>query len=223
MVTGVLVGLLALGERMPSSRAARAVILASWLAIALGVSGLANGPGECLLALGPMCLPATLPCQCTMDGCWCCALRVSRCFSLPCWMPAHCAGMQRFRRMAWHATASPQNAGGARTLVALAITRLPAWVWPRLPAQTALSLRSFARRHAAENRLPVVAILPDHPGSAPLPRRWSASPKADLLRAYSGYTAAAARSPTGSSKSRGSGLPAARGGAVADPAATAMG
>ena len=47
MVTGVLVGLLALGERMPASAAARAVVLASWLAIALGVSGLANGPGAC--------------------------------------------------------------------------------------------------------------------------------------------------------------------------------
>ena len=47
MVTGVLVGLLALGERMPASAAARATVLASWLAIALGVSGLANGPGKC--------------------------------------------------------------------------------------------------------------------------------------------------------------------------------
>ena len=55
MVTGVLVGLLALGERMPASRAARAVILASWLAIGLGVSGLANGPGECWSASGRLC------------------------------------------------------------------------------------------------------------------------------------------------------------------------
>ncbi len=72
MVTGVLVGLLALGERMPSSRAARAVILASWLAIALGVSGLANGPGECLLMLAPVCFPATPPCQSNMNGRWSC-------------------------------------------------------------------------------------------------------------------------------------------------------
>ena len=109
--------------------------------------------------------------------------------------------------------------------MALVISRLPAWVWPRLPAQMALSLRSFARRHAAETRLPVVAVLPDHPGSsAPLPRRWSASPKADLLRAYSGYTAAAARSPPGSSsKSRASALPATRSGAVAVPAEAALG
>ena len=63
MVTGVLVGLLALGERMPSSRAARAVILASWLAITLGVSGLANGPGECLPALARMMLPYGHPIQ----------------------------------------------------------------------------------------------------------------------------------------------------------------
>ena len=46
MGTGVLVGLLALGERMPPTRPARALRLASWLCIAAGVSGLANGSGE---------------------------------------------------------------------------------------------------------------------------------------------------------------------------------
>lgn len=45
MGTGVLVGLLALGERMPASRAARSLRLASWLCIGLGVAGLANGSG----------------------------------------------------------------------------------------------------------------------------------------------------------------------------------
>ena len=105
--------------------------------------------------------------------------------------------------------------------MALVIARLPAWVWPRLPARTALILRTFARRHAADPRLPVVAVLPDHPGSsAPLPRRWSASPKADLLRAYSGYVAA--RSPTAGSKSRGPGLPATRSSAVGAPEDAAL-
>ena len=45
MGTGVLVGLLVLGERMPASRAARGLRLASWLCIGLGVAGLANGSG----------------------------------------------------------------------------------------------------------------------------------------------------------------------------------
>jgi hypothetical protein len=105
-------------------------------------------------------------------------------------------------------------------MLALAIGRLPAWVWSRLPARMALSLRSFARRHAADNRLPVVAVLPDSGAAAPLPRRWSASPKADLLRAYSGYTAA--RSPTATSKSRAPGAPAGRGGTASVPAVAAL-
>ena len=45
MGTGVLGGLLALGERMPAAPAARALRLASWLCITLGVAGLANGSG----------------------------------------------------------------------------------------------------------------------------------------------------------------------------------
>ena len=104
-------------------------------------------------------------------------------------------------------------------MLAMAVGRLPAWVWSRLPARMALTLRSFARRHAAENsRLPVVAVLPDSGAAAPLPRRWSASPKADLLRAYSGYTAV--RSPT--SKSRAPGAPAGRGSTASVPAVAAL-
>ena len=46
MGSGVLVGLLVLGEALPASRAARALRLASWLAITAGVAGLANGSGD---------------------------------------------------------------------------------------------------------------------------------------------------------------------------------
>ena len=45
MVTGVAVGLVALGETMPTGVAARVSVLVSWLLIALGVTGLANGKG----------------------------------------------------------------------------------------------------------------------------------------------------------------------------------
>lgn len=43
---GVLVGLLALGESLPSSPSQRYVRLLSWLLIALGVALLANGQGQ---------------------------------------------------------------------------------------------------------------------------------------------------------------------------------
>ena len=42
---GVLVGLLALGERMPATLGMRALRLVSWMCIALGVSALAGGKG----------------------------------------------------------------------------------------------------------------------------------------------------------------------------------
>lgn len=45
MVSGVAVGLLALGERLPTSPAARLARLASWTLIAVGVAGLAAGSG----------------------------------------------------------------------------------------------------------------------------------------------------------------------------------
>ncbi|CAL8470432.1 g9974 [Coccomyxa elongata] len=45
MVTGVLVGLLALDERLPRSLSMRALRLLSWVAIALGVGALAGGKG----------------------------------------------------------------------------------------------------------------------------------------------------------------------------------
>lgn len=48
---GVLVGLLALGERLPRSLAMRALRLLSWTAIAIGVSALAGGQGAAPHAL----------------------------------------------------------------------------------------------------------------------------------------------------------------------------
>jgi hypothetical protein len=45
MVMGVLVGLLALGEGMPAGWWARTLRMLSWLLIAVGVTGLANGSG----------------------------------------------------------------------------------------------------------------------------------------------------------------------------------
>ena len=42
---GVLVGLLALGETLPSSISLRVLRVTAWLLIVLGVSGLANGQG----------------------------------------------------------------------------------------------------------------------------------------------------------------------------------
>ncbi|KAK9836309.1 hypothetical protein WJX81_004242 [Elliptochloris bilobata] len=45
MVTGVLVGMLALGEGLPSSRSLGAARLLSWLLLIVGVSALANGQG----------------------------------------------------------------------------------------------------------------------------------------------------------------------------------
>ena len=43
-----MVGLVALGERMPHSRLSRALRFASWLLIIVGVSALANGSGAAL-------------------------------------------------------------------------------------------------------------------------------------------------------------------------------
>lgn len=85
-------------------------------------------------------------------------------------------------------------------MAASIVSALPAWIWARLPARTASGLRSFARRHA-EARLPVVAV--NDLANVSLPRRWSGTPKAELLRAYSGYTVSSTLSPT----SRGLGLP----------------
>ncbi len=46
MVSGVAVGLLALGERLPASPAVRLARLASWCLIMAGVTGLAAGSGR---------------------------------------------------------------------------------------------------------------------------------------------------------------------------------
>lgn len=91
-------------------------------------------------------------------------------------------------------------------MAASMVGALPSWVWARLPARAAVGLRSFARRHA-DARLPVVAV--GDLANASLPRRWSGTPKAELLRAYSGYTANGTLSPM--NKSRGAGAPAAGG------------
>ncbi|KAJ9515236.1 hypothetical protein QJQ45_002366 [Haematococcus lacustris] len=67
MVTGVLAGLLALGEALPSTHAMRLARLASWLAILLGVSSLAGGPdglataGRAVAALVTARLPPPPP------------------------------------------------------------------------------------------------------------------------------------------------------------------
>lgn len=45
MVSGVVVGVAALGERMPASPGGRAARLASWLLVLAGVAGLAAGSG----------------------------------------------------------------------------------------------------------------------------------------------------------------------------------
>lgn len=44
-VAGVVVGLLALQEALPSTAAARSLQLLAWLLILFGVTGLALGPG----------------------------------------------------------------------------------------------------------------------------------------------------------------------------------
>ncbi|KAK9809205.1 hypothetical protein WJX72_011379 [[Myrmecia] bisecta] len=54
MVTGVAVGLLALGESMPASLAGRTLRLLSWALIGLGVAGLANGSGSFTGRLRPL-------------------------------------------------------------------------------------------------------------------------------------------------------------------------
>ena len=46
MHAGVAVGLLALGESLPTSQSGRTLRLASWLFIAVGVAMLANGQGK---------------------------------------------------------------------------------------------------------------------------------------------------------------------------------
>jgi hypothetical protein len=46
MVSGVAVGILALGERLPGSPAARLARLASWVLILAGIAGLAAGSGD---------------------------------------------------------------------------------------------------------------------------------------------------------------------------------
>lgn len=46
MYAGVAVGLLALGESLPTSQSGRTLRLTSWLFIAVGVAMLANGQGK---------------------------------------------------------------------------------------------------------------------------------------------------------------------------------
>ena len=53
---GVAVGLLALGESLPSSQSGRSLRLVSWLFIASGVAMLANGQGELGCALLHTCI-----------------------------------------------------------------------------------------------------------------------------------------------------------------------
>lgn len=48
MHAGVAVGLLALGESLPTTQSGRTLRLTSWLCIAVGVAMLANGQGESL-------------------------------------------------------------------------------------------------------------------------------------------------------------------------------
>lgn len=84
-------------------------------------------------------------------------------------------------------------AGGVKVMAAHAVASLPAWLWSRLPARAALALRSFSRRHG-DARLPVVAVGELAPSV--LPRRWaSPSPKAEMLRAYSGYVGSGTGTP----------------------------
>ncbi|KAK9833929.1 hypothetical protein WJX74_010096 [Apatococcus lobatus] len=54
MVTGVLVGLLALQEALPSTASARSLQLLAWLLILFGVTGLALGPGGWKLLIRPL-------------------------------------------------------------------------------------------------------------------------------------------------------------------------
>ncbi|KAK9868206.1 hypothetical protein WJX84_006682 [Apatococcus fuscideae] len=54
MVTGVVVGLLALQEALPSGAAARSLQLLAWVLILFGVTGLALGPGGWKLLLRPL-------------------------------------------------------------------------------------------------------------------------------------------------------------------------
>lgn len=53
MVSGVVVGVLALGERLPATAPARAARLASWLLVLAGVAGLAAGSGVAELLAPP--------------------------------------------------------------------------------------------------------------------------------------------------------------------------
>lgn len=59
---GVVVGLLALGESLPTTQRGRSLRLAAWLCIAAGVALLANGQGE---------QPAHLLCPQHMHCCGC--------------------------------------------------------------------------------------------------------------------------------------------------------
>ncbi len=54
--TGVLVGLLALQEALPSGAAARTLQLLAWLLILFGVTGLALGPGGAPPMITRVCL-----------------------------------------------------------------------------------------------------------------------------------------------------------------------
>ncbi len=52
LIVGVAVGLLALGEALPTTQHGRNMRLSAWLCIAVGVAMLANGQGEtCLIPL----------------------------------------------------------------------------------------------------------------------------------------------------------------------------
>ena len=59
MVSGVAVGILALGERLPGSPAARLARFASWVLILAGIAGLAAGSGD----VRGCCLAQIQPCK----------------------------------------------------------------------------------------------------------------------------------------------------------------
>jgi hypothetical protein len=132
MVTGVAVGILALGERLPGSPTARLARLTSWLLILAGIAGLAGGSGE----------THAVACRSAYSG----AGEASPASALN----HHECDAESMSRCG--------GAGGLQQMLGLGASRMPAWMWGYIPSRVAAALRTAARSYVESRLLPVIAV-----------------------------------------------------------------